>query len=62
LRDLITLGSEGKPQGQGKSSLDVCPHLHPPSPSKFTPICSGGLLQHKSLSTDPRALLCNRRV
>ena len=37
-------------------------YLHLPSPSKFSPFCSGGLFQHWPLSADPRALLCQRCI
>jgi len=40
----------------------ICICVHSPSPSKFAPFCSGGLFQYRSLSADPRSLLCKRRV
>ena len=38
------------------------PHIHPPSPSKFTPFCLEGLVQYMSLSADLTTLLCKRHV
>jgi len=35
---------------------------HPPSSSKFTPFCSGGVFQYMSLSADPKDLLCKKRI
>jgi len=35
---------------------------HPPRPANCTRFCLEGLFLFRSLSTDPRALLCERRI
>jgi len=44
--------------GVGGGAECIGDNYHPPSPSKFTPVCLDGLVQYMSLTADPRPLLC----